>query len=209
MRKRSKTVRKSLSLLQLLLRLFLGAAIILIFFLITYFLNRWYLYSRADRPESTLTCPDNSLPNSETVSLDSGKTVVPLEKSPDLTFFESLIKNNSDHPPTLPVPNLSPAPPPRQKKSNTPDPVSYTVQTASFQQVENAQKMVEALKKKGFSPFITPAQLSTGKTWYRVMLGNFSSREEAKRIAQKVQDSMDVRPMIISPKKSAEEVKTP
>jgi len=207
MKKRSKTVRKSLSLLQLLLRLFLGAAIILIFFLITYFLNRWYLYSRADRPESTLTCPDNSLPNSETVSPDSEKTVVPLEKSPDLTFFESLIKNNSDHPPHLPIPNLSTAPPP--KKLNTPDPVSYTVQTASFQQVENAQKMVETLKKKGFSPFITPAQISTGKIWYRVMLGNFSSREEAKRIARKVQASMDIQPMIISLKKSDGEAKTP
>ncbi|MCD6353014.1 MAG: SPOR domain-containing protein, partial [Proteobacteria bacterium] len=85
----------------------------------------------------------------------------------------------------------------------------YTVQTASFQQVENAQKMVEALKKKGFSPFITPAQISTGKIWYRVMLGNFSSREEAKRIARKVQDSMDIQPMIISLKKSDGEAKTP
>ena len=202
MKKRSQPVRKSLSFLQLLVILFLGLGIILTFFVTIYLLNCWYLHSRADRPESTLNPPDNSLPNSETETSVPGKTSASLNKNPELTFFESLIKNNSEKPLSLPAAENHPTNKPQQKKADPPNSGSYTVQLASFQQIEYAEKLSKSLKKGGFSSFITSAQLSNGKAWHRVRVGNFSSREDAKRIVDKLQDSTNLEPMIVSIKKS-------
>jgi soluble lytic murein transglycosylase len=57
----------------------------------------------------------------------------------------------------------------------------FTIQIASFSEVEQAEEMKEALKSKGYPAFIQRVDLPGKGTWYRVRVGTFSTKEEAKQ----------------------------
>lgn len=61
----------------------------------------------------------------------------------------------------------------------------YTVQVGSFASETDATKRVENFKAKGFSAFYVPATVK-GKTWYRVSIGSFNKRAEAKNYRTKI-----------------------
>lgn len=57
------------------------------------------------------------------------------------------------------------------------------VQTASLQSVNDAAKLRQTLKDRGFSPFIQEAFVKNRK-WYRVRLGPYPSMTDARQAAQ-------------------------
>jgi len=56
----------------------------------------------------------------------------------------------------------------------------YTVQLSSFPTEDEAKTSAQQLRDKGYSAFYVPAQ-AKGKTWYRVSIGQFTTRDEASK----------------------------
>lgn len=59
----------------------------------------------------------------------------------------------------------------------------WTVQVNAFPDEEPAQNLVEKLKGKGYDAYVVTTNIK-GRTWYRVRVGRFQSREEAKQLQE-------------------------
>ncbi len=59
----------------------------------------------------------------------------------------------------------------------------FTLLVVSLKDQENAQRMVEQLRTKGYTPRMETIDLNTAGRWNRVLVGSFRSREEALRFA--------------------------
>jgi cell division septation protein DedD len=59
----------------------------------------------------------------------------------------------------------------------------FTLLVSSLKDAENAQKLVDQLRTKGYSPRIESLNLSGSGRWNRVLVGYFQNREEALRFA--------------------------
>lgn len=57
----------------------------------------------------------------------------------------------------------------------------YSLQVGSYQQMGEANGAVEKLKAKGYRAFLMIADIPDRGRWYRVRVGGFASREEAKK----------------------------
>jgi len=57
----------------------------------------------------------------------------------------------------------------------------YTVHVASFQDIARAGREIDYLEKNGFDAFIVDA-LVKDKTWFRVLVGKFATKEEADEV---------------------------
>ncbi len=73
----------------------------------------------------------------------------------------------------------------------------FTVQVASFPTSEEAKKQVEELIKKGFPAFPIEATIS-GKTWYRVSLGNFKTQKEAAQYRLQLIKDSEIKKAIVA-----------
>ena len=66
---------------------------------------------------------------------------------------------------------------------------AYSVQVGSHINLAYAENDLKQLKEMGFDGYVQPA-VHEGETWYRLKVGDFSSREEAtgaeKQLAQKL-----------------------
>jgi len=63
--------------------------------------------------------------------------------------------------------------------------MGYTIQVGAFQEERKAYALMMELRKKGFEAYVSPFQTQQGR-YYRVRIGSFSSKEEAKVLAEKV-----------------------
>jgi len=63
----------------------------------------------------------------------------------------------------------------------------YAVQLGSFQQVERAQAFSEKLAAKGYQPYIMNIGMPDGTMTYRVRVGRFTTREQAKTMAARME----------------------
>ena len=61
----------------------------------------------------------------------------------------------------------------------------YTVQISSHQSDEEAQTQAKELQSKGYSAFVVPAVVK-GKKWFRVSIGLYESKDEAKVSREKL-----------------------
>ncbi len=61
----------------------------------------------------------------------------------------------------------------------------YYVQVAAFTERAPAQALADKYKKQGYTPVIDPRPTST-KTWYRVRLGGYASRDRADDLLAKL-----------------------
>jgi len=61
----------------------------------------------------------------------------------------------------------------------------YTIQLASYQLLEDAEKFAEAFKVRGYNPIINEKEIEGRGTWYRVSLGIFESYRAATDYIQK------------------------
>jgi DedD protein len=59
----------------------------------------------------------------------------------------------------------------------------WRAQVNAFPDDRSAKQLVERLKNKGYNAYVTEAQ-SRGKTWYRVSVGRYSSREQADKAVE-------------------------
>jgi cell division protein FtsN len=65
----------------------------------------------------------------------------------------------------------------------------FTVQIASFPQLEEAQKMEQSLKSKSLPAFIQKTDLPGKGTWYRVRVGTFNTIEQARLYGEALKSS--------------------
>lgn len=62
--------------------------------------------------------------------------------------------------------------------------VKFTIQLGSYAKLTEAKEFADAFTIRGYNPIINQVKIS-GKPWYRVSLGNFSSMNEAKDYVKK------------------------
>jgi cell division septation protein DedD len=78
------------------------------------------------------------------------------------------------------------SPPAEAKKTPAVTPSGlYYVQIAAFTDRAQAQALADKYKKQGYAPVVTPRPTST-KTWYRVRLGGYASRDRAVDLLAKL-----------------------
>jgi DedD protein len=60
---------------------------------------------------------------------------------------------------------------------------SWTVQVNAYPDERSAKLLVDQLKNKGYNAHVTEV-LNKGKVWYRVRVGRYESKEEAKKLEE-------------------------
>ncbi len=65
----------------------------------------------------------------------------------------------------------------------------FTIQIAALQDAKSAEKLVAALRKKGFRAYQIRAQVAGKGVWYRVRVGAFEDRGAANKILAKLKAS--------------------
>jgi len=60
---------------------------------------------------------------------------------------------------------------------------TWRAQVNAYPDERSAKLIVDRLKNKGYNAYVTEAQ-NKGKTWYRVSVGKYASREEAEKIVE-------------------------
>lgn len=87
-----------------------------------------------------------------------------------------------------PQEQMPPSPPAAEQEKAKPPPVKerYQIQVASLKEREKADQFSKKLTPLGFNPQIIVIELPGKGKWYRIILEDFESREQA----QKAVDSM-------------------
>jgi cell division protein FtsN len=62
----------------------------------------------------------------------------------------------------------------------------YYVQIAAFAEKSQAQSLADKYKKQGYASFVADPKPTDSKTWYRVRLGGFSTRDPAVALLNKL-----------------------
>ena len=84
----------------------------------------------------------------------------------------------------------------KPERKSTPDIAgTYLLQVASFQHLNDADKLKAKLIMQGYEVTIAPFKIAT-HTWYRVKVGPYFNLSEAKTARQAVKAQMDLEPMI-------------
>jgi cell division septation protein DedD len=152
---------------------------------------------------NTLAKPTGAQPPVE----EKLKVTKPVEKSAKAESTESKSQATVSKPPTKeskPQPKeAAPAPKPVEKKEEkTPAPAEapkpappvetaegkesgkgWTVQVNAFPDERSAKIWVDRLKIKGYNAYVTEVNVK-GKMWYRVRVGQYYTREEAKKVEE-------------------------
>jgi cell division septation protein DedD len=139
------------------------------------------------------------------------KKKIPLK---DLEFYEKLAKKKKDRlqepPPAAPKVKEKPAPlaesqpkPAVQQsvevsKKETPAKDHFTVQLASFKDLNSAKKFAARFKDLKPQPTIRTVDLSGTGRWYRVQVGKLSSRDEATALADSLAKKYQLKAFVIT-----------
>jgi cell division septation protein DedD len=83
-------------------------------------------------------------------------------------------------------------------KTNTSGPV-YTIQAASLKDPQDADELVEKLKKRGYPAYRVIGKIPGKGIWFRVRIGNYKSKPEALRMMDKIRkDGKDgIEPILV------------
>ncbi|MCI0656371.1 MAG: SPOR domain-containing protein [Acidobacteria bacterium] len=185
-----------------------------LFGLVLFLLGRWS--ERLGRTESQ---PAAAVATGSGAAAPTGSPD-PAAPPKDLTFYETLGKRGTpglqetgksaasrrEAPAELPA---APSPPPgpvsatkAESTGSVPkapgqDGDRYRVQVASTRDLASARLLVDRLRKKGYAASIDTAQGSEGQTQYKVRIGNYSEREPAEKVAQRVREEEKVGAWIV------------
>ena len=77
----------------------------------------------------------------------------------------------------------TPTPTKAENTANRGNDSSWTVQVNAYPDERSAKLLVDQLKNKGYNAKVTEV-LNNGKTWYRVRVGRYDSKEEAKKVEE-------------------------
>jgi cell division septation protein DedD len=69
-------------------------------------------------------------------------------------------------------------------------PRDWTVQVNAFPDERSAQRLADRLKQKGYDAYVVTANLK-GRDWYRVRVGHFPARAQAKEYLERLQAKED------------------
>ena len=72
----------------------------------------------------------------------------------------------------------------------------YTVQAAAVKKMEDADRLVTKLKKKGYPAYRAIGKIPEKGIWFRVRVGKYQSRTEAKKTQQKLK-KLGLKPIIV------------
>lgn len=91
---------------------------------------------------------------------------------------------------------------PGKKEEAPPPPIvlatgQFSVLIASMSRQENAQKMLQQLQSKGYSPQMEVIKNTEGVRWYRILVGSFKDREEAQRYVADLNRREKLQAMVI------------
>ncbi len=68
-----------------------------------------------------------------------------------------------------------------KKRAEKPAPGKYTIQVASLKEKRQADGLARKLRKKGLPVYIEEAAIRNKGVWYRVRIGSYKSKDEAKK----------------------------
>jgi cell division septation protein DedD len=81
--------------------------------------------------------------------------------------------------------------------SMSPGNESHALLVASLRSQENAQKLVQRLRAKGYDPQMESLDKPDSGRWYRIIVGSFHSREDAQRFAAEFNKRENAQGMVI------------
>jgi cell division septation protein DedD len=73
----------------------------------------------------------------------------------------------------------------------------HALMVASFRSQENAQKLMQTLRSKGYDPQLDSQDKPDGTRWFRIVVGSFKSREEAQRFAAEFNKREKLQGMVV------------
>jgi cell division septation protein DedD len=107
----------------------------------------------------------------------------PEDETPELTFFESVERERAPlalEPAREPDPPRRPAPAPKAAPARPANAINY--QIAAVKKSADADKLLAAVKKKGFKAFILAPPPGDRNPFYRVQVGPFSDGVAAEGV---------------------------
>jgi len=138
---------------------------------------------------NTLTKPTEAEPSAE----QKPKESKPAEKTAKPESKESKPQTKEASPAPKPVekktektpsPEAAPKPaPPVETAESKESGKGWTVQVNAFPDEKSAKTWVDRLKNKGYKAYVAEAN-AKGKIWYRVRVGQYNTREEAKKVEE-------------------------
>jgi len=119
---------------------------------------------------------ESKLPEKTTKEdVKASKSVV--KEEPPATPAKAVAKEKSASPAETPTPTKT------ETAANKVNDGSWTVQVNAYPDERSAKLLVDQLKNKGYNAKVTEV-LNKGKTWYRVRVGQYDSKEEAKKVEE-------------------------
>jgi len=85
-----------------------------------------------------------------------------------------------------------------QTPSGEPSGVIFTVQGGAFRNAPYAKAFETWLKEKGYSAYITLSESKEGEKLYKVYIGKFTEKEEAKTLSEKIRNSEGIQTFVTS-----------
>jgi len=76
------------------------------------------------------------------------------------------------------------------EKAKSDAPRDWTVQVNAFPDERSAQRLADRLKQKGYDAYVVTASIK-GRDWYRVRIGHFPARAQAKEYLEQLQAKED------------------
>ncbi|RME27411.1 MAG: SPOR domain-containing protein, partial [Deltaproteobacteria bacterium] len=73
----------------------------------------------------------------------------------------------------------------------------WAIQVAAYEDPDQADAEVERLSGQGYAAYRTAA-LVAGRTWHRVRIGGYDSREDAEAAREALQDQLGVTDLIVA-----------
>ena len=100
---------------------------------------------------------------------------------------ERIAPDAQPSPPPAELPPTEP-PPPSQRGFTSSRAVGFAIQIAAFQTRQKAEGLRAKLQEAGFAAYVVETEVLPGSArYYRVRVGPFDTREEARRVASNVQ----------------------
>ncbi len=135
-------------------------------------------------------------------ALSEAGAVKPPQIQEKLTFYETLTAPLGATPPppkaeaTRPqAPAALPAEAGREAPSPAPE-RGYTVQVSAYRVRPAAEEMERKLREAGFEAYVATISGDDGRMTYRVRVGNFPTRGEAQRVAERLRSERGLSPFV-------------
>jgi Fe-S oxidoreductase len=96
------------------------------------------------------------------------------------------------------VPPKAASPPPKDEGKPSPAKAKFTLQVGAYNNSQEAQELVQQLKKKGYEAYIAPGAAAAKGMLHRVRVGHFETLQEARQFALAFEKKENLKPIISS-----------